>query len=193
MYPSIHLPIHPFPLHLFILSSYHLSNPLTFPLIYLSSIPSFIRLSTRREKSESVSCSVMSDSLRSQGLYSPPGSSVHRILQTRILEWLAIPFSRRSSQPKDRIWVSCIEGGFFTALTTREAMNTSISSTIHSFLQSSFHTDHFLKLCWCTNTGWRSTDHLPLELLMALRKEKCNMRVWEGTQQGSWCMYVLRT
>ena len=68
MYPSIHLPIHPFPLHLFILSSYHLSNPLTFPLIYLSSIRSFIRLSTRREKSESVSCSVISDSLRSQRL-----------------------------------------------------------------------------------------------------------------------------
>ena len=35
---------------------------------------------------------------------SPPGYSVHRILQARILEWVAIPFSRRSSQPRDRTW-----------------------------------------------------------------------------------------
>ena len=32
--------------------------------------------------------------------YSPPGSSVHGILQARILEWVAIPFSRESSQPR---------------------------------------------------------------------------------------------
>ena len=39
--------------------------------------------------------------------YNPPGSSVHRILQTRILEWLAIPFSRGSSQPRDWSFVFC--------------------------------------------------------------------------------------
>ena len=33
--------------------------------------------------------------------YSPPGSSVHGILQARILEWVAIPFSRGSFQPRD--------------------------------------------------------------------------------------------
>ena len=33
---------------------------------------------------------------------SPPGSSVHGILQARILEWIAISFSKGSSQPKDR-------------------------------------------------------------------------------------------
>ena len=37
-----------------------------------------------------------------------PGFSVHGILQARILEWVAIPFSRGSSQPRDRTWVSCI-------------------------------------------------------------------------------------
>jgi len=37
---------------------------------------------------------------------SPPGSSVHGILQARILEWVAIPFSRGSSQPSDRTQVS---------------------------------------------------------------------------------------
>ena len=52
---------------------------------------------------------------------SPPGSSVYGILQTRILEWVAIPFSRGSSRPRDRIWVSCITGRFFTVWDTREA------------------------------------------------------------------------
>ena len=45
--------------------------------------------------------------------YSLPGSSVYGILQARILEWVAIPFSRGSSQPRDRTWVSYIAGRFF--------------------------------------------------------------------------------
>ena len=44
---------------------------------------------------------------------SPPGSSVHRILQAKILEWIDIPFSRRSSRLSDQTQVSCIAGGFF--------------------------------------------------------------------------------
>ena len=43
-----------------------------------------------------------------------PGSSVHGILQARILEWVAISFSRESSQPRNRIQVSRIAGRFFT-------------------------------------------------------------------------------
>ena len=46
---------------------------------------------------------------------SPPGSSVHGILQARILEWVAMPFSRGSSQTRDRTWVSCIVGRFSTS------------------------------------------------------------------------------
>ena len=46
--------------------------------------------------------------------YSLPGSSVHEILQAKVLEWVAIPFSRRSSQPRDWTWVSCIAGRFLT-------------------------------------------------------------------------------
>ena len=41
---------------------------------------------------------------------SPPGSSVHGILQARILEWVAISFSRGSSQPRDQTHVSRIAG-----------------------------------------------------------------------------------
>ena len=49
---------------------------------------------------------------------SPPGSSVHEILQARILEWVVIPFSRGSSQPWGQTWVSCITGRFFTIWAT---------------------------------------------------------------------------
>ena len=50
------------------------------------------------------------------------GSSVHGILQGRILELVAIPFSRGSSQPIDRTQISCVAGGFFTVWATREAL-----------------------------------------------------------------------
>ena len=45
---------------------------------------------------------------------SPPGSSVHGILQARLLEWVALLFSRGASRPRDWTWVSCIAGEFFT-------------------------------------------------------------------------------
>ena len=63
----------------------------------------------------SESCSVVSDSLQ------PLDYTVHGILQARILEWVAFPFSRGSSQPRDRTQVSSIAGGFFTSWATREA------------------------------------------------------------------------
>ena len=52
-----------------------------------------------------------------------PGSWVHEILQARILEWVAIPFSRGSPQPRDQTQVSHTAGGFFTIWATREASN----------------------------------------------------------------------
>ena len=56
--------------------------------------------------------------------YSPPGSSVHGILQARLLEWVAMPSSRRSSQPgtEPRALKSpALTGGFFTTSATGEA------------------------------------------------------------------------
>ena len=50
-----------------------------------------------------------------------PGFSVHGILQARILQWVAISFSRGSSQPRDRTWVSRIAGRCFNLWATREA------------------------------------------------------------------------
>ena len=45
----------------------------------------------------------------------PTDYTVHGILQARILEWVAVPFSRGSSQPRDRTQVSRITGRFFTS------------------------------------------------------------------------------
>ena len=50
-----------------------------------------------------------------------PGSSVHGIFQARVLEWVAISFSRESSQPRDRTWVAHIAGRHFTIWATRDA------------------------------------------------------------------------
>ena len=53
-------------------------------------------------------------------LCDPMDYIVHGILQTRILEWIANPFSREPSQPKDQTQTSCIAGGLFTSWATRE-------------------------------------------------------------------------
>ena len=48
-------------------------------------------------------------------LCDPMDYTVHGVLQARIPGWVAFPFSRRSSQPRDRTQVSCIAGRFFTS------------------------------------------------------------------------------
>ena len=53
--------------------------------------------------------------------HSLPGSSVYGILQARIPEWVAIPFSRESSKPRDQTRVSCIADKFFIVWATRKA------------------------------------------------------------------------
>ena len=63
-----------------------------------------------------LSCSVVSDSLQM------PGFSVYGIFQARILEWVAMPSSRGSSQSRNQTQVSHIAGRFFTIWATRDAI-----------------------------------------------------------------------
>ena len=70
---------------------------------------------------------------------SPPGSSIHRILQVRILEWVVIPSSRGSSQPRGQTQVSHTAGGFFTVLATRAAHNLKFSKIFQYCLQTGFY------------------------------------------------------
>ena len=90
------------------------------------------------------SCSTLCNPMN----YSLPDSSVHGILQSRILEWVATSFSRVSSQPRNRCQVSHIAGGFFTSIccyclvakscqTLCNPMNCSLPGfSIHGILQA---------------------------------------------------------
>ena len=70
-------------------------------------------------------CTMLNYSIVSDSLWphdcSPSGSSVPGILQARILEWVAMPSSRGSSQPRDRTQVSHIAGRFYIVWAIREA------------------------------------------------------------------------
>ena len=70
---------------------------------------------------------------------SPPGSSVHGIFQARILEWVAISFSRKSSPPRDRTWVSCIVDRCFTVWATRKDSPVQFNHSTYSWEQIKFH------------------------------------------------------
>ena len=75
------------------------------------------------------SCSILCDLMDC----SPPGSSVHGILQTRKLEWVAVPHSRGSSQTRDQTHVSCgscIAGRFFTTESPGDAQSLICSMSI---------------------------------------------------------------
>ena len=69
-----------------------------------------------------------------------PSSSVHEILQARILEWVAISFSRGSSWPRDRTCISCISGGFFTDWATGEDFMVNISVSVYVCMCAWLHT-----------------------------------------------------
>ena len=65
---------------------------------------------------------------------SPPCSSVHGILQVRILEWDVIPFSGGFSFPRDQTWVSCIASRFFIVLTDQKPTVRKKSHWINIFM-----------------------------------------------------------
>ena len=93
--------------------------------------------------------------------YSPPGSSVLGILQARILQWFAMPFSWGSSQPRDWTRVSSIAGRFFTVLATREAQDSleagyyvgwpaiRFFSGLRGGVRSSWDVSHKINNCLC--------------------------------------------
>ena len=86
---------------------------------------------------------------------SVPDSSIHGILQARILEWVTIPFSRGSSQSRDWTQLSLIAGRFFTVWATREApkMVQTLTECLQHFLSSYYmnqqsHTWPFITEIW---------------------------------------------
>ena len=67
---------------------------------------------------------------------------VHGILQARILEWVAYPFSRWSFQPRGQTQVCCIAGGFFTSWATREVPLSLVSEVICPRLKERYAHTH---------------------------------------------------
>jgi len=95
--------------------------------------------------------------------YNPPGSSVHGISQARILEWVAIPFSRGSAWPRDPTQVSCIAVRFF----------------YHLSHQGRYF--NFLIVCLISyQTQWLQEEHL----LCAVYNHKCLMSWWWTGKTG---------
>ena len=90
------------------------STPAPSPVLSTSTDMTLIQVPTitflKNEVKMSLSCVQLCNPMDG----SLPGYSVHEILQARILEWVAIPFSRESSKPMDQTWVSCIAGRFIT-------------------------------------------------------------------------------
>ena len=101
-------------------------------------------------------------------LCNPMDYTVHGILQARILEWVAFPFSRGSSQPRDGTRVSHIAGRSFTSWTTRKPKNTGVGSL--SLLQGIFPTQE--SNLPCLHTRW----------LLAQRP---------SSVLGTWCMTLV--
>ena len=85
--------------------------------------------------------------------YSPPGSSVHGILQARILEWLAMPSSRGSSRPRDRTHVSCI------SWTADEFFTVEPPKKPHNFSQI-----QLLSRVWLFVTPWTAARQASLSI-----------------------------
>ena len=86
------------------------------------------------------SCLTLTDSCYSPVDCSPPASSVHGILQARILEWVATPSFRGSSRPRDRTcisYVSCIGRQVLTTGATWEALHTNTHTHTHTQLSNS--------------------------------------------------------
>ena len=93
----------------------------------------------------------------------PPASSVHGILQAKILGWVAISFSRASSPPRDRTHVPCIAGWFFTTEPLQHCSGPVFKSRLLclGIVQASSSLNHLI-FCACQ---WLAQERHPSSLL----------------------------
>ena len=105
-----------------------------------------------------------------------PGSSLHGILQGRVLEWVAISFSRGSSRARDRTPVSCIPGRCFNLWATREAGCAKLSYESYWIIATSFQNKIW---CWDINywtlaSFYTETKGLNFPGSLAGKESACN-------------------
>ena len=104
-------------------------------------------------------------------LCNPMDYTLHRILQARILEWVAFPFSRGSSQPRDGTQVSCFAWRYFTNWATRDIK--------FVFIEASKWVKWYLTVFWiCISklNGEGNCQHSPVFLLGELHGHRCLVR-----------------
>ena len=113
-----------------------------------------------------------------------PGFSVHGILQARILEWVAISFSRGSSQVRDWTQVSCLAGTFFTVWATKKANKWWEIGLIFNLKQDSkkanFKSSERVKLLHGNNSQWKGvsvSESILVSLLYYAEKYSCGAKV----------------
>ena len=85
---------------------------------------------------------------------SPPGFSVHGILQARIMGWIAIPFSRGSSWPRGQTLVSCIAGRFFTIWATGKSFSMYMDDTYWEYMPKNTKTSEFFFDNYIKGNSW---------------------------------------
>ena len=105
-----------------------------------------------------------------------PGSFVHGISLARILEWVAISFSRRSSQPRDRTCISCLAGEFFTTEPPGKPNNIFTWSYFFNLQKIRYLNQ---SLIWLLFLLWLRTS-FPVKWFEA------TVGVWETWLTGSW-------
>ena len=112
-----------------------------------------------------------------------PGSSVHGISQARILEWVAISFSRGSSWSRDQIWVYCLAGGFFTIEPTGKP-STSCSGWSNCYFLNIFWVFPFWCLCSYDFHAWDvPLSHLFMFRILLVLK-------WEYNDISNFCCWI---
>ena len=111
---------------------------------------------------------------------SPPGSSVRGIFQARILEWIAISFSRGSSQPSDRTHISCIDRWILYHWATWEAHLLVRSINVRGVAPC---TSFYSKYWWCSSK--LEKDNQPVNIEDDCRGHKgCRRNKQTGSQSA---------
>ena len=146
----------------------HLRPNILITVVWFSDSPNYNILKVKVNVLVAQSCLTLCDSMD----YSLLGSSIHGIFQARILEWVAISFSRRSSWPRD--WtlvccVSCIVGRHFTIWATREVLTNTEQNKTWNLWPS---TDHTLSPQYCrASLEWQEVRWWP----SSARDRKCHL------------------
>ena len=148
----------------------------------------FANLYLRKEETEvTQSCPTLCDPMDC----SLAGSSLHGIFQVRILEWVAISFSRGSFQPRDRTQVSRIEGRLFTVWATRETLYIYIygdgSYPVSLISNRTFLPSQVTAVHWNKN----STTGKKLTLLPLTHLQDGRPCVWILIQISMWAFHTL--